>query len=603
MDWGRRALSPWPVVAVALAVRLAYFAQYAGTPFYYVPMWDADEYHTIAVELSHGRLHPYLPYRPPFYPFLLGVVYIMFGVGPLAPSLVQIAGGALSCVLVQKIAGRLFGGPAGFGAGMAAALSGMMFYFDLELLPTSLEVLLLLLLLWELLQVVDNKGEGWRAGLWFALGALTRPVLLPLFPFLGWWLWRRTGSTGVRPIASFAVVALGPVVLSLLMHIGAGVGPVAVAAQGGINFYIGNKRGADGMTATFPGVGAGWGWETMRRTAEAEVGRSLTAAEADDYYWKKGRAEIAADPLGWLMLTARKALLFWNHLEISNNRDLYYQGHRYPLFGALMGIGLLAALPPALAGVWLRRPSTGVQLLALAIVVYCAAVVPFFVNARFRHPLTPLFFILAAGGVVGLAQVVKQWKRTASAAKWGSGAALAVGLVLPWLTDADIDPRRWDYGLFTEGTAFERLGRLEEAENFYRRALEVNPRAPFVNFNLGELARRRGASADAADYYRRELDIQPTYGKAWNNLGLLLLAEGQSDRALDCFERAIRLRPDLTEARINAADLHWRRGMAALKSGDATLAEASLARAARLCPDDPRYRRERGDQSGSAPGH
>ncbi len=625
----------WLVIGLALAIRLLYFSEYVGTPFYAVPMWDADEYHTMALELSHGRFHPYLPYRPPVYPFLLGIVYILFGVGPLAPTILQIAGGVYACVLIQKIAGRLFGRWAGLGAGLTAALCGMMFYFDLELLPTSLEVLLLLLLLRELVKCADYKGEGrdtppspppqaggeiggrqaggeskgtqaggdsppvsggelkggdsgrlWLAGLWFALGALTRPVLLPLFPFIGWWLWRR--KVGIRGLGIFSATALGPLLLSFLIHWVSGVGATSVAAQGGINFFIGNQREADGISATFPGVGTGWSWETVRKTAEAEVGHPLTPVEADEYYYHKGLAEITADPVQWFRLTFRKAGLFWNHLEISNNRDLYYQAHRYSLFGAFMWLGLTIFLPFALAGIWLWRRSAGVQLLVMTLVVYYAAVVPFFVNARFRHPLTPIFIILAAGGVAGIVSLGKNWRRTQLGEKLGTGAGLALGLILPWVSDSGIDPHRWDYGLFTEASALQRMGRIPESEALYKEALKVNPHAPFVNFNLGELAQAKGSSDRADDYFRKEIEIQPNYGQAWMKLGEVLLARGDEDEALGCFERAFQLRPELKEAGQSAGDIWLRRGISAMKAGNQSAAQGYFKHSADLAPDDPR---------------
>ena len=612
---------PWIVIGAATAIRLAYFFQYAGTPFYNVPMWDADEYHTMAVEFTHGRLHPYLAYRPPVYPILLAIVYLLFGVGPFAISMLQIAGGVLSAVLAQKIAGRLFGAWAGLAAGLATALSGMMFYNDLELMPTGLETLLLLLLVWELVKmgVIPTKvgiqssqlntdarldshlrgndaadldshlagnGRAWLAGLWFALGALTRAVLLPLFPVFLWWLWKR--KVGVRKLVEFTALALGPIALSLVIHLAAGVGPSSVAAQGGINFYIGSRRGADGFTATFPGVGAGWSWETVRRMAESEAGKPLTPTEADQHYWKKGRAEIAADPGAWVKLTVKKALLFWNHLEISNNRDLYYQARRYPIFGAMMWLSILPALPLALAGAWLWRRRWDVVLLAITIALYYATVVPFFVNARFRSPLLPLLFILAAGGAWGLAGMVRRRSGRSGRERVGAGVMLAIGLAIPWLSNSGINPKRWDYGLFTEATALERSGQTKEAKQLYKEALQVNPRAPFVNYNLGEIERHSGHAEEAVDYYRRELEIQPAYGTAWSSLGAALTMMGDDEQALYCYKQAFKLRPDLVEAGTKAVEILLRKSSSAASAGQMQRARDLAREATTIFPNDLR---------------
>ncbi len=592
MKVNRNNLIIYLVIAVALLTRLAYFFQYAGTPFYAVPMWDAGEYHDMAIALSKGSLHPSFAFRPPLYPILLGVVYMIFGVGPLVPSLLQIAGGVYACVLVQRIATRLFGEWAGLGAGLAAALSGMMVFFDLELMPTSLEVILMLLLLNELIGFADNKskcesakvrkceGGGVLAGVWFALAVLARPVILPLLvPFLmwGWWV-----KAGWQKLTAFALVGLSSLLFMLLLNLSAGNGAMLTPAQGGVNFYIGNRPGADGFTATLPNVGSGWGWDTITKLAEKDEGRSLTPKEVDSYYWKLGRQAIASDPMGWLKLQMRKGQLIWNHLEISNDRDIYYHAHRYPIIGWLLWIGLPLFLPFAALCLWVFVDDRRVMLLTATFVFYSATVTLFFVNGRFRHPLTPVFLVLAAGGVKWIVERIR--RKDFRFNRYNGGAVLyfLIGAVSPFIVDPGIDPKRWDYGYFTEATALEKMGQVDQAEVLYKKALEANPRAPFVNFNLGDIERSKSHLEKAAEYYYNELAIQPSYGKAWNNLGLMAQASGNNDRALECFEEAIRVRPDLAEAVINASTAWQKKGVEARKDGDDNLARQAFERAEEL---------------------
>lgn len=592
---------PLIVLAAALLTRLIYFFQYYGTPFYLVPMWDAGEYHDMAVALSKGSLHPAFAYRPPLYPLLLGLIYIVFGAGSFFPSLLQLAGGVYICILVQRIATRLFGAWAGLGAGLAAALSGMMVFYDLELMPTSLEALLLLLLLNELTKFVDNKVVGkwvsgqvdkpesgqvtsgqvgeltsWRVGeferggglpgVWFALGVLAKPVLLPLLPVILIWGWRV--KVRWQTLAVFAGTGLSSLVFMMLFSLAAGNGAMMTPAQGGVNFYIGNRQGADGFTATLPNVGSGWSWETVSKLAEESEGRLLTPKDVDRHYWKAGFREISADPAGWVKLKIRKTGLFWNHLEISNDRDIYYHAHRYSIIGWLLWIGTPLFFPFALAGIILFFYDRRILLIYLLILFYQEVVALFFVNGRFRHPLTPLLIILAVGSVKWIIDAVRsrtfRWDWSTS----GAVAGFVVGVFSLYVVDTGIDSKRWDYGYFTEATAMMELERFDEAEKLFLKALEVNPRAPFVNFNLGDLERQRGRITTAAEYYQRETTIQPHYGKAWNNLGLMLMAAGDPDRAVECFEEAIRVRPDLTEAITNAINAWQRRAGSAKESGD-----------------------------------
>jgi len=626
---------PYIVIALALLTRLIYFFQYAGTPFYAVPMWDAGEYHDMAVALSKGSLHPSFAFRPPLYPILLGLVYMLFGVGPLVPSLLQIAGGVYACVLVQRITTRLFGEWAGLGAGLTAAMTGMMVFYDLELMPTSLEVILMLLLMNELIGFDDNKElESWkvgksergdpplpppasrggkqsaefasrggmnidssanslrgkpsdihlatsvRAGLWFALSVMARSVMLPLLPVIIFWMWWM--KTGWKKILTFTAIGLSSLFVTMVLNLLAGNGALLTPAQGGVNFYIGNRHGADGFTATLPNVGAGWGWDTVTKIAGKAEGRSLTPKEVDNYYWQAGWHEITSDPLGWAKLMIRKTWLFWNHLEISNDRDIYYHAHRYPIIGWLLGIGVSLFFPLALVGIWVYFQDRRVMVIYLILLIYQEVVVFFFVNGRFRHPLTPLLIILAAGGVKWIAEIVSKKDFRLNWDTVGAGAMMLVGVFSLFAVDSGINPKRWDYGYFTEATALEKMGEVDQAEILYRKALETNPRAPFVNFNLGNIERNRSHIEKAAEYYYNEVAIQPYYGKAWNNLGLMAQAAGDFDRALECFEEALRVRPDLTESAVNAAQAWSRRGEQAKLDGDEELARRSFDRVAEL---------------------
>ncbi len=133
------------MIVVAAAVRLVYLAQYRNSPFFLVPIWDAADYHNIAVSFSQAKIDPILSFRAPLYPLFLGLIYLISGVGDLMPRLVQIVIGISSCVLVMRIGERLFGKAAGTAAGLITAVTGLMVYFEFELLPTTLFIFLILL--------------------------------------------------------------------------------------------------------------------------------------------------------------------------------------------------------------------------------------------------------------------------------------------------------------------------------------------------------------------------------------------------------------------------------------------------------------------------
>jgi len=368
-----------------------------------------------------------------------------------------------------------------------------------------------------------------------------------------------------------------------------GVGTIPISAHGGVNFYIGNARSADGMTARLPGLGAGWNWEQVQAIAESELRRPATPADADRLFWSKGFSEINADPGRWIRLMGRKFLLFWNHTEISNNQDFYYHAHLFPLFGLLMWIGFPLSLAPSVWGTRGGRRD-GVLLLLGIIAMLIASVVVFFVNSRFRHPVMPLLFILAGGGIVQLVELVRgtiKWRK--GDWRWVVVTVIIAGL-LPFAINSGVSKTNFDYGYFTEGAALELLGKKSEAEQSYKNARAVNPTAPYVNFKLGELARERKAYPEAIEYYRQEIVIQPGYSKVWNNLGTVLLTVGDEEEALRCFGVALEKIPPLPEARRNMARIWGDRGNRLLYRGDKDSAQVCFRQAVDLAPEEVQYR-------------
>ncbi len=102
--------------------------------------------------------------------------------------------------------------------------------------------------------------------------------------------------------------------------------------------------------------------------------------------------------------------------------------------------------------------------------------------------------------------------------------------------------------LFVEGRMQLAKGDFVAAEKAFRRAVEFDPRAVEVHFQLGRSIALQGRLAEAAEAYRRLLSIEPAYGPGWLELGLCLL---DSDRAaaVAALESAVAYMPGSDEAR------------------------------------------------------
>ncbi len=578
--------SKWLIIVVAALVRLVYLIQYQDSPFFKAPVWDAEEYRLFAAALSKGSIPENFAYRPPLYPVFLGIVFMLFGQNMVMPRLIQIAIGIWSCVLVKNIADKVCAPPSGAIAGLLCAVCGMMVYYDLELLPTSLFIFLMLLFIYELIRLRDSNRTWLKTGVYLGMSALARPTSLPLAAVAWIWLWIKSRSVN-RSIVFTSGLAF-VIVISWILHLALGSGPVAISSQGGVNFYIGNHKDSDGITASLPEVGSGWGWDTIEDIASRKENRKLNESEVDNYYWRQGFRQIALDPLGWFSRLIYKGVNFWNIREISSNRDLYYHRKQYPLINVLMYISLPVTLPLSFLGIALGWKNDRVKLLAGIVALYFLIVIAFFVNTRFRHPVTPLLFILAGGGVVEGYKLIKQELKLKKLII--PLIAFIIGIILPHAGKTNIRESNLDYGLFTEARVMEKLGRMDDAERLYMEALEQNPNAPYVNFYLGELEYSRGNLRGASRYYKREIEIQPNFSRAWNNLGVTYIDLGETNAALNSFKKAISIDPGLSEASSNIARIWARRSIESAHRSDWRNAKDCALMALKFDNEDPLYK-------------
>ena len=103
-------------------------------------------------------------------------------------------------------------------------------------------------------------------------------------------------------------------------------------------------------------------------------------------------------------------------------------------------------------------------------------------------------------------------------------------------------------------------GCLDEAVDYFRRALQLNPDSAGAHSNLGNALNDQDRFDEAIEYLERAIQIQPDCAEAHNNLGNALRNKGLIDEAIAACGRAIKLRPDYAVARSNRALLRLLNG-------------------------------------------
>jgi Flp pilus assembly protein TadD len=103
------------------------------------------------------------------------------------------------------------------------------------------------------------------------------------------------------------------------------------------------------------------------------------------------------------------------------------------------------------------------------------------------------------------------------------------------------------------GTWLANNGRLAEALDCLRRAVEINPNEPEVRYNLGNTFSKLGNFDEAIQNYQISLQARPDQADVLGNLGVALVAKKQYTNAIACFMSALKLEPDSAEIHNNLA--------------------------------------------------
>jgi len=104
---------------------------------------------------------------------------------------------------------------------------------------------------------------------------------------------------------------------------------------------------------------------------------------------------------------------------------------------------------------------------------------------------------------------------------------------------------------YNVAVAYERIGKLVEAEAHYREALHRDPNYAKAYFNLGNTLLAQKKYLEAIVQYRKAIEISPRDATLYSNLGTALRLVGRIDEAAAHYRKALRIDPQLEAARKN----------------------------------------------------
>jgi pentatricopeptide repeat protein len=132
------------------------------------------------------------------------------------------------------------------------------------------------------------------------------------------------------------------------------------------------------------------------------------------------------------------------------------------------------------------------------------------------------------------------------------------------------------------GNLYEAQGDPGAAEEYYRKAIEVDDLFFPAKMNLAVLLSRSGQDEEAGSLLREVLADYPEQYDAAYSLALLLVASGRREEALQYLDQAAQGLPDRSR-------IHYNRGLLLVQMGRDADAEAALRTALRIEPESIDY--------------
>jgi 4-amino-4-deoxy-L-arabinose transferase-like glycosyltransferase len=470
------------VLCFSSAVGLLSVIQFQDSPFFNLPILDEKSYVDWAKQIAGGELlGKTIFYQDPLYPYFLGLIFALFGENLFLIRILHVVMGVGSVILVYWTGRKLLGPWAGVMAAATLALYHGLYFFELQILKSSMVMLLSAASCALGVAAADKPRSWWRWGaLGFSLGLLTllRGNFQPILPLLIVWSLFVVRSEPLRQkilrvglMVAGILLVLAPVTIR---NYAVGGEWVLTTSQGGANFYIGNNELATGRYVILPFVRPDPAWEANDFQAEAEkrAGRKLKPTDVSNFWFSESFKWILANPAKAFRLTLHKARLLIHQYEIPDNHSFYLTRQKFVpvLWLAVLGFGVLWG--PALIGAfWLLLRDRRALYPALFALLYGLSIIPFYIVDRYRLALCPATAIFFAAGIFLLARKwrMRQWGTVAVAGVW-----LLASLLLGFLpTPESKSPMVMEYYLL--GNAYLITGKPDSAIACYDTLLDVQP--------------------------------------------------------------------------------------------------------------------------------
>jgi 4-amino-4-deoxy-L-arabinose transferase-like glycosyltransferase len=344
---------------------------------------------------------------PPIYPYLIAVVFKLFGTYTKSSALAMLSldslFSALTCLPIFFIARKCFGDRTGVVAAWTWAFFPYAIYFSADFIwPTVLTTLLLSLLFLMVLHLaISSRRSLWLGfGLLSGLAILTEPIVLSVLPLLGGWACYRLYRKNQRwfPSAAVAALALAAFVSPwFIRNYHTFHKPILFRDNFGLELYVGNN-------------GVSWHWASPGihpSASETEWQEFVSLGELGYMARKQHQAAefINSHRVWFIGMSLRRAVYFWTNFWSLDRR--YLAEEPFDPFNIFFSTALTVL---AFAGLWRAYRRRLTVAVPYAIVLFFFPVTYYITHMQdyYRRPIDPFFVILAVYGLTGRGRLPAQ---------------------------------------------------------------------------------------------------------------------------------------------------------------------------------------------------
>ena len=495
------------IFLLALILRLSFLPHLIHDPAFVHPVVDCKEHNDLAFEIlniNNWRINKFW-YHTPGYAYFVAAVYKLLGHSVVRLAVIQYVLGSLAAALVYFMAKRLVNRWAGMLAGVLMSTYWMLVYTQSHVYSENLSMLLNLLCVY----ILVFSGDSWRkyllSGMLLGASVVVRPEMLPFAGIVWVGLWvRRLAWRKIFKYYAWFIIGVAFCVLPLLLRNHQLSGHFMFREQIGVNFYMGSMPEYKGSNIY---VKIGKYWEEVISKPYQRLGydRYLTETEMNAFYIKEVLDYMKRHPFSWAGFMAGKIFSVLIGIDFLRTEDVYF----YERYIRATPFSLVQTWFICILALWgtvfsFKRERERFIFPLLILVSYLPALF-FTYKTRYLVSLMPLLVLFAVYTLAAAAESVRRREWVALTTMICAVTLLYGGV--RW-NPLDIRWPSLSEMYYAIGVNFEYFGDYGKAEEYFVKALEVDPENLSAINDLGAVNMQTGQFARAAENFQRALRLK-----------------------------------------------------------------------------------------------